>query len=254
MPWTIPKHYFSKNNFKGESFMKMIHFLLALLITTQGWGTAHERKVTETRDVAEFTKIHLMGKANLIIQQGDEESVKIVANGSLIPYIRTKVKKGTLKIDEKVSGWESLFKVFETYDVYVTVKEIEEINLAGKGKVLSESTLRGNSLALSISGAGDMNLALNVKKLSASLAGSGQYYLNGKTEVQEITVTGKGDYNALEMASDRAAVDIRGFADIEINVKEKLDVSITGKGTVRYIGKPVVSQKIFGSGKIQELE
>ena len=37
-------------------------------------------------------------------------------------------------------------------------------------------------------------------------------------------------------------------------MQDKLAVSISGKGTVTYMGKPKITQKILGTGKIEELK
>ena len=240
--------------------MKSIYLLLslALLFTTQSLSAA-EKKQSESlksdkRDVEDFTKIHFTGKGNLYVQQGEHENVQVIAEEELMPYIKSEVVEGTLHIGEKGMGWFLSLKTFEPYNVYVTVKNIEEITMAGKGVLTAEKAIKEPSLKLDVSGSGKVDFAMEVENLSANIAGSGEYNLKGKADKQMISIAGSGTYNALKLTSNQAAVDIMGFGNVSLNVQEKLNVNISGKGTVTYMGKPVITQKILGTGRIEELK
>lgn len=240
--------------------MKKLFLLLVLLLSIAGnsWA-ANEKKdagslISDKRDVQDFTKILFTGKGNLFVQQGDHEVVQIVAEESLIPYINTEVSGGTLRIGEKSMGWLLSLKSFEPYNVYVTVKNIEEITLAGKGLLTAEKAINAKTLTINVSGSGKVDCALDVDTLIANIAGSGDYHLKGRASNQEIHIAGTGTYNALKLLGKNATIDIRGFGDVNVNVQDKLDVSISGKGSVTYMGKPKVTQKILGTGKIEELK
>lgn len=240
--------------------MKRIYLLLAVLLCLAYYSFAANEKreggglISDKRDVQDFTKILFTGKGNLSVQQGDHEVVQIVADEQLIPYIQTEVRNGTLHIGEKSLGWFLSLKSFEPYNVYITVKNIEEITLAGKGVLTSEKPLKEKKLVINVSGSGKVNCALDVENLVSNIAGSGEYNLKGDATDQDITITGSGTYNALKVLGKSAKVNIRGFGDVKVNVQEKLDVTISGKGTVTYMGKPQITQKIQGSGKIEELK
>lgn len=240
--------------------MKNFYLLLVLLLSIAGnsWAATEKKEsgslISDKRDVQDFTKILFTGKGNLFVQQGDHEVVQIVAEESLIPYIHTEVSDGTLRIGEKSMGWLLSLKSFEPYNVYVTVKNIEEITLAGKGLLTAEKTINAKTLTINVSGSGKVDCALDVDTLIANIAGSGDYHLKGKAANQEIHVAGTGTYNALKLLGKNASIDIRGYGDVNVNVQDKLDVSISGKGSVTYMGKPKVTQKILGTGKIEELK
>lgn len=239
--------------------MKNIYWMLSFLLIFSAQVCAAEKKESGTlksdkRDVEDFKKIMFTGKGNLYVQKGDHELVQITAEGALIPYIQTEVKDGTLHIGEKSMGWLLSLKTFEPYNVYVTVKNIEEITLAGKGTLTSEKAIKEPSLSLNVSGAGKVDFAMDVEKLSAQIAGSGEYHLKGRADTQTLSIAGTGTYNAFKLVSKAATVDIRGFGDINLNVQDKLDISISGKGTVTYMGKPKVTQNILGTGKVEELK
>lgn len=240
--------------------MKNFYIALAFVLGAAVFAlAANEKKDAETqiadkRDVHDFSKVSFMGNGNLYVQQGDHELVQIIAQESLIPYIYTEVSKGTLTIGEKPLGWLLSLKSFEPYDVYITVKEIEEITLTGKGKLTSKDVIKGNRLALNVSGSGTVDFAVDVEKLISNIAGTANYHLKGNASEQEIRISGTGTYQGFKLLGDRADIDIRGFGNVQVNIQDSLDVSISGKGDVTYMGQPKITQKIRGIGKVEELK
>lgn len=210
--------------------------------------------MTDKRDVQDFTKIVFTGKGNLYIQQGDHEVVQIVANERLIPYIKTEVIDNTLRVGEKSLSWFLSFKTFEPYSVYITVKNIEEISLAGNGTISIEKTLKEKKLSLTVNGSGKVKGALDVEALTAMITGSAEFNLRGKAAHQNIVIAGAGLYDSLKVLGKVAKVNIIGSGIVRLNVQEMLEISISGNGKVTYMGSPKVIQKIVGSGKIEELK
>lgn len=210
--------------------------------------------MSDKRDVQDFHKIVFTGIGNLYLQQGNHEVVQIVADERMIHYITTEVVEGTLRIGEKSKGWLMSLKSFEPYNVYVTAKKIDEITLAGKGTLTADKGIKTEALTLNMSGSGKVDCAVDVETLISNIAGVGTYQLKGTATLQEISISGNSTYQAFKLVGKKAVVDIRGVADVSVNVQDQLDVTIAGKGTVTYMGKPKVTQKILGSGKVEALE
>ena len=51
--------------------------------------------ITETRDVAGFRRIVLVGEGNVIITQGDSESLEVTTDDNLMQYIETSLNGKT---------------------------------------------------------------------------------------------------------------------------------------------------------------
>lgn len=241
--------------------MKKIYLLLGFLFCVGVYSLADSEKkeseglISDKRDVQDFNKILFTGKGNVFVQQGDHDVVQIVAPESLIPYITTEVNDGTLRIGEKSMGWLLSMKSFKPYEVYITAKDIEEITLAGKGTLTSaERGIKGKTLTINVSGSGKVDCVVDVENLVTHTAGTGDYHFKGVAAHQEIQIAGKGDYDAWKVRGNSAVVDIRGVGDVKVNVQEKLDISISGKGSVTYMGQPKVTQQIQGTGKVEELK
>ncbi len=62
---------------------------------------------TETREVSGYDAIEIEGYGNLIITQGETESLEIEAEDNILPHITTKVRNGTLHIRYDDNRWRS---------------------------------------------------------------------------------------------------------------------------------------------------
>lgn len=239
--------------------MKQIYFFAVFLQCLSFLSWANDEKTStgalyDKRDVQDFHKIHFAGNGNLHLQQGDHEVVQVVADESLLPYITTEVIEGTLHVGEKTKGWLLSLKSFEPYHVYITVKNIDEISFAGKGRLTSDKEIKGEKLILNISGSAKVDSIMRMDTLDSNISGAADFHLKGTVTNQIIHVTGKVNYDALKLVGKNVQLDISGYGDFQVNVQDKLDIAITGKGNVTYMGKPKVTQKILGTGRIEELK
>ena len=87
---------------------------------------------TEERDVSGFDKVYLEGIGNLIITQGDEESLVIEADDNIILLIKTDVFSHRLTIGFK-RGYN--FIPISKIKYHLTVIDLDEISLSGAGDI-----------------------------------------------------------------------------------------------------------------------
>lgn len=232
---------------------KFFLILLLLSFSNISFKIIDRKLISDKRDLQDFSKIEFSAKGNLHVQQGEHELVQIIAHESLIPYIKTELTDRTLHIDEKSLGWFMSFKSFEPYNVYVTVKNIDTITFTGPGTLRSEKPIKEKELTLNVTGSSKVNLSLNVESLHSTLTGSPEFNLRGTASDQNITITGSGHYNSLKVLGKTATVNMTD-GEASLNIQEKLNVKISGKGTVTYMGSPKITQQILGTGKIEELK
>ena len=213
-----------------------------------GWIIGSGKVITEPRDVKYFDRVTLKGSGNLIIEQGDVESLKIEAEDNIIPTITTEVQRTNLVIGYE---WRFLSGRIPTKPInfYLKVKDIRAITLSGSGTVKSGS-LRSEQIDINISGSGKADLNVDVKEINTRISGSGSVKVIGETEKQEIVISGSGSYPASGLASKECKIVISGSGNCNVRVSDDLDVHISGSGNVFYVGNPMINQDISGSGKI----
>ncbi len=203
--------------------------------------------VTETRNIQSFSEIELNGQGLLLLEQGATESLTINTDDNLLEYITTEVRGDTLVIETKK-------KLDPTIDVRYTLSfaALDKIETNGSADVRCDA-LAAYTLDVVSNGSGDLNLGVDVKKLIVRAGGSGDLYLSGAAETQDVSINGSGNYRAEELSGSSAKVSITGSGDAVLYAADSLDVSITGSGNVSYSGSPEITRTVSGSGKISQL-
>jgi hypothetical protein len=254
--------------------MKKISLLIAFSLCVLA---AYAQK-KEVRDVPTFTKIGFGGAGTLYLKQGSSQRVELEGSAELLEKYETKVEDGKLSIRPKDRwndwNWGSEDKI----TVYVTLKDIESIGVAGSGDIIAQTKIVSNDLDLKvsgsgslkaevqvsnqleadvsgsgdveikgtagefdsdISGSGDVDASLKISsETSLSIAGSGKITIDGSAQKLEVKISGSGSVRGGDFEVERCNVRMAGSGNVEINVKEELDVNIAGSGDVRYKGDP----------------
>ena len=254
--------------------------------TVKGSGNV----VSEERTVSGFTRVELQSIGNLVITQGDTESLTIAADDNLLPYITTEVVAGTLEISMKPNTNVDPTK---TIQYTLTVKSIASVVLAGFGNITADK-LESNSLEVKVTGSGDIHIGeVNGETLALKLTGFGNIYvdkavvsrptlelagsgdikvndlkasdlaltisgfgnatISGSADNEVIKLTGSGNYHGGDIQTKTAAVTISGFGNATAWATDSLNLKITGSGNVDYYGNPRLTQTITGFGNIKSL-
>jgi hypothetical protein len=205
--------------------------------------------VSETRPVRDFNEVQLAGTGTLLIAPGDAESLTIEAEDNLLPMIKTDVRGGRLIIGPE-QDWLGGFRPTKPITYRVTVRKLNALDLSGAGAV-EATNITTDRLSLGISGAGSAKLeGLTADDLSATLSGSGSLTGSGRVRRESVSISGAGAYQGEALQATTASVTVSGIGGATVRVSDKLNVLISGAGSVSYIGDPVVSQRISGLGSV----
>lgn len=224
-------------------------FFLVICSSTMAYPLFDIKK--ENRNVGSFDEITMSIPANLYLTQGSKNEVIIEADTDVLEKIETEVSGGTLDI--KFERWYN-YRGAKSITIYITVKDINKLVLAGSGDIVSKSPVKTEKLGLVITGSGTITIDdLITKRLYAMISGSGDIRVIGNTKANELdaTVTGSGDIIASDLEFSEADLTITGSGLIKAFVSEQLDASITGSGKIYYKGKPVIDASVTGSGSIR---
>lgn len=205
----------------------------------------------ETRNVENFNQVALSLPGNLYLTQGSKNEVIIEADEDVLAKIETEVNGTTLNIGfEKWYNYRGTGKI----NVYITVKEINKLILAGSGDIIAKSAINTERIGFVISGSGTIIVDdLKANQVKAVISGSGDIKIDGKNNSSELdaTVTGSGDFDSNSIEYKNADLTITGSGTIRAIVIDELDANITGSGRIYYKGKPLIDADITGSGKIK---
>jgi hypothetical protein len=201
--------------------------------------------VVEERILPEFDRILVEGSMDIILAQDNAQYLEVEADDNIVPIISTSVRGGELRIKSTHS-----YRSRRDVKVYITLNELEGLEIRGSSDVYGESVLAGDDLDLEIDGSGSMDLELYFDQLYAEINGSGNFRLSGEAIEQEIRINGSGDYRAADLQTVEADVTISGSGNSTVNVSDFLYAEIRGSGDVFYYGNPQVSSSIRGSGNL----
>ena len=215
-----------------------------------------EENPIESTPLAPFRRIEISGVANIILVQGTNGP--LVASVPQNAKVSIKVHKETLVIKSTDGGrwWSNLFGrgPAATTQLTINFKDLEAIDVSG-GVRISARDIRVPALRIDASGGTTLAVDdLRASTLSIDGSGAVKAEIAGQVTDQRISISGAADYQAAKLQSDTASVEVSGAAKIVVNVRKKLNASISGAGTVEYIGDPAVTQSISGVGKVKRRE
>jgi hypothetical protein len=271
--------------------MKKYVFLSFLVVFTSPLLVAQNR---ETRNVGSFTKISFRVPGKVYLKQGSPQKVEIEGDKDIVKEIETEVDGNRLVIGKEGKWFDWSWNDDSKITVYITVPNVEGVSVSGSGSVIGQNKITASSLDLNVSGSGSLSLDADVSgdvegdvsgsgdidlkgkcksfdsdvsgsgkvnlalviadRADFSVSGSGKIMASGSADNVKTSISGSGKVLAANLETNRCEVKISGSGDVEINVKNELDATISGSGTVAYKGNPSkVNSSASGSGKVSKL-
>jgi hypothetical protein len=207
------------------------------------------KRVTESRPVSGIDRVVLAGSGDVILTQGDGESLSVETDDNLLEHITTEVSGGTLTLGTKKGVNVRPTRLRFT----LTVVDLDGITVSGSGTV-DVKRFDTDDLEVQVSGSGDVRVdALTADTTTVRIGGSGSVELAGQVSGQEVTISGSGKYRGEDLRSETASVTIGGSGDATLWANDSLDARVAGSGTVRYYGDPQTSTSGSGSGRIRRV-
>ena len=208
--------------------------------------------VTETRDLKDFDEVAVRGRGDVIVEQGEVESVVVETDETVMPHVRAEVEGGRLILGLE-HWWDSVLHPFASLRFRVSAVTLKRISISGSGSAQAEA-LRTEDLGLDISGSGEMTFPhLTARSVSLDISGSGKMTVSGEAESVTLHISGSGNLQVGELLTKAAEVHISGSGTVKVNAAQMLDVHISGSGSVSYSGQPRVSQHVAGAGSITQV-
>jgi hypothetical protein len=246
------------------------HLMLFSLLLIAGLTRAQQ---TETREVPAFSKLQIGGSFDAVLRQGNETSVKIIAENIDTKKIHTETNGSTLRISLEKGFYRNIkIKLEITYKNpldaidrsgsgnLTCVNDISAtgdfgLSSSGSGNINIQGTIKAANVSVARSGSGNMKLAgLQADRLQMSFSGSGNADLNGgNAKTQTIHLSGSGNVNAYGLQTEICTVAVSGSGNIKVNANSSIEAVISGSGNIDYRGNAQVTKmKVSGSGRINK--
>lgn len=222
-----------------------------------GGGVPGSGKVqTETRETGAFEAVSIeYSGAEITIQQSDKETVEIEADDNLLQQLSTEVLSGKLTIKNVETDWKAMVNPSKPVKINITVSNLNEIELSAPVGNLELNDLQADTLKLVVSGGAQIKIdGIQVNLLDTNLSGAGSIQASGTADKIQLILSGWGSFNATDLKSNTATIDLSGMGDATVRVEEELAATITGAGSIKYFGNPHVVQNVTGAGSIKPAE
>lgn len=190
--------------------------------------TGSGNPITEERDVGDFHALAANGVGQLEIRHGTETSLRITADSNLLPILTSEVRNGRL-----ILGSSARFSTQNAIRYEITVRELDELLIAGV-------------FGVDATGIDTESFEVNVSGVSAvTIAGNAAH--------QNVTVAGVSVYNARDLASRTASVEISGPSSAVVRVSNSLEGHLTGGAVLEYIGNPTINVTVDFTSTLRKI-
>ncbi len=238
--------------------MKRTFSVVTLCLLTLGVFGQITKK---TLELPEFKGIYVNSNYTVYLKQTNKQEVSVEALTDIYSLTDIRVENGILMINMErkpetpnKSLWAKIddIKLNPTMKLYISVKNIDELQVNAGGKIISENSLSAGKLLLAVNGNGSMDVDIKSETVRAEVAGTGSLALRGYATTFDAFVSGSGTINGFNCPVEMATVKIAGPGSAELNVSNSIDATVLGSGQVRHKGNTKnTARKIYGNGAVE---
>lgn len=231
----------AKNRFIG-----IICALTLTLAFTTGIASAQNIKgngkiKTEVRQVSGFNRVVVQGQVELFLSQETSENVKIESEENLVSLFKTSVSDSTLYV------FVPTIKKTLKLNVTVAFKDLKQVVLLNEVTLNSEKVANFDNIEFICGDASKLNFEFKARKCTLKVVDNGNASLRGYTEYLTVEASDETEVNAFDLQSDNCTIIGSGYAEISVNAKKKLGVTMSGSSNLYYMGEANIWQRNFTS-------
>lgn len=235
----------------------IIILLLSLLVGLELSAQTSKKNI----EVADFHSIYNNSNYTVYVKQSNKNEVLAEALPDILSITDIYVTNGVLMInverkpdDKNKSIWAKIddIKLKPVMKVTVSIKDIQELQVNGPGKIVAENSLASSNLRLLLSGSGGMDLDIKGDRVETTISGSGEIALKGYATINTVNMSGSGSLKAFACELQKASVKMSGSGSCELFVSDDLNADIFGSGTLKHKGNTKnLTRKVYGSGAVE---
>lgn len=212
--------------------------LFTIILATMAFvsASAQNKIVKQNRQVASFTAISASGGWDVIVRQGDRQSVSIEVSEEALERAVVEVKNGTLYIYNKKKN--RLFSVNNLHKsrnniqkAYVTVTDLSRIEASGGVDIDFETPVKAGDFEVALRGGTDLeNLRLDCKRFKGQFSGGcdAEIRFIAAQEVN-VEVNGGSDVKLEDISAQTTRISASGGCDLALEGRTE-ELTLTASG------------------------
>jgi hypothetical protein len=185
------------------------------------------KRVLQKRQVSPFTSISTEGAFEIQVTCQKDPSLEIEGDDNVLELVTADVSGNVLRLRNTKS-----YSASEPVRIKITVPNLEGLSVSGAGWIEIKD-VKNDKFEIDSNGAPNITVA-------------------GNTSVIDIDSNGAGKIDTHNLRASRGVVDSKGVSRIDLDVKDQLDITVSGPSFVTYRGDPVVNKTIHGPGKVEK--
>ena len=235
--------------------------IACMLVMLCAVGIASAQTTKKVLELPEFKGIYVNSNYTVYLKQTNKQEVTVEALTEIFAVSEIKVENGILmvNVDRKPDSpnkslWQKIddIKVNPTMKLYVSVKNLNDLQVNGNGKIISENSIASDFINLGVSGGGSMDVDLKGNTIKAELSGSGLMTVKGYATSMDAVVSGSGTLDGFSCSLETAKAKVSGSGLCQLNVSNNIDAMVVGNGAVKHKGNTKSAQKkVYGSGTVE---
>ncbi|MGC1243360.1 MAG: head GIN domain-containing protein [Chryseosolibacter sp.] len=199
---------------------------------------------TDVRQLGSFTGVKAAEGIDVFLKKGDKEEAKIEVTGTEASNVVTEIAGSYLKVHMKDGRYRSGVDV----KVYVTYVRLDKLSASSAGSIFSDGNIQANSLDISASSAGSIEVAIDAGSVKVSSSSAGDVELKGKVRDFAADASSAGEVDAYDLTAEKVEAEASSGGSVKINVSESLNAHASSGGSIRYRGNPDRSNTNSSSG------
>ncbi|WP_299758800.1 head GIN domain-containing protein [uncultured Pontibacter sp.] len=224
-------------------------FLLMNVSVAEAQNLRGNGKITtQNRSVSNIKGIDVSGGFVVELTQGSNEGVRLEVEENLIDYVKTEVRNGVLHIYNEKS-----ISTSKGMKAYVTLQDLESIDVSGGVKVVGNSTFKPATLKMDMSGGSSIKLSVNTKQVKGDMSGASKIELVGKADEVIIDMSGASRVDASGLEANEVKVQASGASSVKVFAQKSLDINASGASVVYYKGSPSITSDVSAAARVGKL-
>lgn len=188
--------------------------------------SSKQATTTEARSTGAFTGLEIRSVIEVELAIGKTTKVELKGPADWLPRITTTVDHGVLVVD-----MPGKYKKIPKLAITITTPSLTALTVSGVGNVHATG-LGGTTLAVDVSG-------------------TGQLELDGAVDAMTMDLSGSAQVDAKDLVTRATTLTISGTGSVDVHATKQIDIDISGVGSVTVYGKPAkVSKHVTGTGSI----
>lgn len=238
-----------------KKFFAMMFAVVAFATANAAQGT--DGGVTEEYPIrSNYTAISATSMIEVVLLDAPKNSVRVVADERLLPYLQIVIDDGVLKFSYQQSReYERIIKRnrdIEDTRIYVSKRGVNTIVASGMSEFECDTpidakrfTIKASGMTsfdfdriecdvfnLDISGKSEFEAKLNAQTATLTISGMSEVDINGRTNTLKLNVSGMSGALLEDFAAVQVQVNVSGMSEASVLATEQIKGGVSGMSKI----------------------